>query len=239
MMLTRANRWLLILSMAGTVAAAALLARHSMLAATHRWLERHYERQIAALSERQAVRLVRELARRDQPWIGVLLSASADDRVAVATTAESELRDLVERWSSIPISQISPQVAELASLLAVHAPRMPAERRHLAHALAERLIVWPVDGRQIDVARLIANCESVLLLPRTEPVEIRVAAAEPTPPVARIPAPSPLEADQSMPPVAAGAGTAAEPMGIPAVIGPPDNEPRRLIAPQGTRISEN
>jgi hypothetical protein len=113
--------------------------------------------------------------------------------------------------------------------LAQEAPQLPAERRHLAHALARRLIEWPVDGRRVDAAQLIADCESVLMLPRLEPreaakddepAEIRVAA---TPAAQEQPPQTPsLQAPrQEQLPEAKGAGpvepqpfTAAGPMRI-------------------------
>jgi hypothetical protein len=235
---TGAKSWLLVLAMAGVVASTAWLARGWMLAATHQRLEQQYQQRIATLPEGQAARLVRELARRDRAWIGVILAASADDRDAVAAAAESELRDLVERWSALPAAESSSHVAELASLLAGHAPRLPAERRHLAQALAERLIVWPIDGRQVDVARLIAECQAVLLLPRTEPADIRVATTAVSPPIdAASPVAQPLSLPTSR--AAASPDEVIAPVVAPTMIYSPDSEPRRLIAPQGIRISDD
>jgi hypothetical protein len=184
------SRWLLLLVLAAVVAWGAWLARASMLASTQARLSQRYQQRLAVLPEQQALRLIRELSRSDQ-WIDALVVASCDERPAVAGAAGSLLRETVDRWTALPVKEGSMRVARLAHVLGKQAPQLAADRRSLPHALAERLIEWPVDGRQVDAARLIADCQSVLLLPRAEPLEASHANLEEgTPPMPTGPADS-------------------------------------------------
>src|SRR5207247_3823772 len=96
---------------------------------------------------------------------------------------------------------------------AEHAPA-PPERRDFVHALAQRLVVWPVDGRHVNADEMIANCEAALRLPLAEPVEIRLAVA---PAPIRASAPPPADDEQRQ---------------------PQSPEPRRLAPLSGMRISD-
>jgi hypothetical protein len=171
------SRWLLVLAMAVFVGAGAWLASALLEAGVHSRLTHKLQQRVASLPDQQAIRLVRHLALEDGQWLDVLVAASADDRPAVAAAAERALRELVDRWAELAPEESSPRAAELASLLAEQAPPLPTERRQLAHSLAERLIDWPVDAQRVDVAKLIADCHSVLLLPWGELIDIRLAAA--------------------------------------------------------------
>jgi hypothetical protein len=173
-------RWLLVLATVAVIGVAFSLARAWLLADVRDRLTQKYQQRIASLSERQAALLVRHLAKSDGDWLDVLVAASADDRPIVAAAAETELRELVNRWAQRP-EESSTDVADLARLLAQQAQELPPQRRHLAHSLAQRLLDWPVDGQLVDAAQLIADCQAVLLLPRVEPAEIRLAAAPPPP----------------------------------------------------------
>jgi hypothetical protein len=184
--------WLLVLAMAAVIVSASSRARTWLRVGVRDRLTQKYQQRLGGLTERQAALLVRRLARANGDWLDVLVAASADDRPAVAAAADTELRELVDRWAELP-EENAPHIADLAGLLAQQAPRLPAERRQLAHSLAQRLIDWPIDGRLVDSAQLIADCESVLVLPRIDFSVARVAAAsEPrsAEPVAKPPPPA-------------------------------------------------
>jgi hypothetical protein len=161
-----------VLLLSGAIFCGLSLGRGWTLSATRARLSLRYQAQIAVLPEGRAVRLLRTLGQAEGEWSDVLLAASADARPAVAEAAERTLREAVDRWARLPAGESSVHIAGLARLLAHEAPRLAAERRQVAHALAERLIEWPIDGRRVDAGRLIADCESVLLLPRAEPTQL-------------------------------------------------------------------
>jgi len=181
MKLLPSGGWLLVLAMTALIVSATALARDWLLADVRDRLSQKYQQRVAAFSERQAALLVRRLAQNDDQWLDALVAAAADDRPAVAAAAETELREMVDRWAELP-QQHSAQIAGLARLLAQQAPLLPAQRRDLAHALVQKIIDLPVDGEHVDAAQLIADCQPVLVLPRAERAELRVAAATATSP---------------------------------------------------------
>jgi hypothetical protein len=179
-----------------------------------------------SLSEPQAARRVRELALLDQDAPAALVPLVADERAAVADAAAATIDRLVADWNGLPAAEVAPRIAALAHELAAAAPQLPVERRAWAHALATRLLVWPL-GATIDSGQIVADCETVLRLPIEEAGEIRLAAAERTieaEPV-EIASPPPLapELPATLP---AAPSTEPDPV-IPRVYGPV--EPGRLI----------
>jgi hypothetical protein len=166
--------------------------------------------EIAARPEDDAAQLVRALDEDDPEWLNVFVSAFADERPEVAAAGQARLVDLVESWESLPPQHISARVSAVAGYLAACAPRLQPERLAVAQSLAHRLLAWPVDSRQVDAARLIANCEAILDLPQRETTEVEVAAA-------------PLNAPAEVVEDAAGS---------------PSDEPQRLARPPAIRISD-
>jgi hypothetical protein len=189
-------RWLLALAMTAAIAGGSSLARPWLQKSVEARLTRKFEARLAALDEHEAVKLVHRLAVVEGDWLELLVAASADERSALAAAAEAELREEIDRWTKEP-EERSESVALLAGLLAEQAPRLAPERRLLAHALALRLIDWPINSRRVDAARLIADCQTVLLLPRADATVVRVAAA----PVIALPEPQadPPSADEQPP----------------------------------------
>src|SRR6266850_7660855 len=212
--------WLLVLAMAAVILGGASLARAWLLAGVRDRLAQKYQQRLASLSERQAALFVRRLAHSEGEWLDVLVAASADERPAVAAAAEVELCEMVDRWAELA-EESSSYVADLARLLAQQAPGLPPQRRHLAHSLAQRLLDWPIDGRLVDAAELIADCQSVLLLPRAEPAEIRVAAAAAPPSIQSQPEPPPAAAPVLPPPPAPAPIVEARPAPPSAVMPQP------------------
>ncbi len=220
------TRWLLVAALAALTVTGAWLFRHALLGSTRQRLVESYQDRLASLPERDAARLIQRLAQNDDQWLEVLVCASADDRPLVSTTAERELQDLIDQWSSLPPQESASRVAMLASLLAEHAVSVPPERRQLAHSLAQRLILWPVDGRRVDAAIFIADCQSVLLLPLAEQAEIRIAAVPEIHPAQ--PAVTPPAPELQQPPLA--------PVSPP--IQTSSAEPRPFMPSPSLRVSE-
>jgi hypothetical protein len=219
-------RWLLIAALASLTVVGAWRVRHRLLDATQQRLVRSYQQRLISLPEREATSLIQRLAQSDDQFLEILVWASADDRPFVSMTAQRELQDLVDQWSSLQPHESSNRAAMLARQLAVHAASMPPERRDLAHSLAQRLILWPVDGRQVDTARFIADCQSVLLLPQSEQTEIRVAAVPEARPVdTAAPGPAPELQQPLLAP-------------DPQTREPSPAEPRPFTASPGLRISD-
>lgn len=173
--------WLVVLITAAAVSLGFWPARAWLERGVRTRLADSSRQQIVMLPERAAARFVQQLAGGDSPLVDVLVAASADERPAVAAAAATALRELVERWSARPPEEYSLGVAQLAHTLAEQARTLPADRRLLAHSLMQRLIEWPIDGRIVDSAQFIDDCQAVLLLTRAEPAETRVAAIAPPP----------------------------------------------------------
>src|SRR5438105_2605568 len=123
--------WLLIFVTAAITGVLASLVRDRLLTQTKARLTEKYSQQIASLSDQQAARLIARLAQGNDQWLDVIVAATADDRPAVAQTAETELLDLIAQWTKMPAAESSPHAACLAHLLAQQAPNIPAEQRHL------------------------------------------------------------------------------------------------------------
>lgn len=170
------RRWLVVFTLAAVMLIGLWQWRTWVAAGARQRLVQQYHQLLAELPERQAVYLVRELASDQLPWLEVLVEAASDQRPAVATAAEAELRQLVDKWAASDGNSAS-QAMELAALLAKRAASWPPDGQRLANVLARSLLVLPIDSRQMNAAKYIAACEAVLRLEPTQPEEIRVASA--------------------------------------------------------------
>jgi hypothetical protein len=248
-------RWLLILTIAALGFAATRLTATWLLPSAHQRLVKKHCDQILALPEEQAARLIARLAEKDDHLAEVIVTATADDRPLVASAAERELRSLILRWTSLPAAERSPRAARLARALATTAATLSPDRRMLAKSLAAQLIDWPFDSQTADAAQFIADCESVLLLPLTEPIEIRVAAAPPAAQELSAPPQAPQESSilpsgpdlapseppiQSPPAVLVTEPTPPPAGALPSAVAPPaTNEPQRFVPGRTLRISDD
>src|SRR5262245_31176607 len=170
------SRLLLVVAVTAATFAAVWPASAWLLASVRTRLATGYQQSLAELSDQEAARLVRRLAHGDAQWLEVLVQASGDERPDVAKAAATALQGLVARWRTMPPEGTAAGMAKLARLLAQHAPTLPPQRRHLPFLLTQQLIEFPVDGRLIDAAQFIDDCQTVLLLPRSDEPEIRLAA---------------------------------------------------------------
>jgi hypothetical protein len=243
-------RWLSILAIAALSFAGIRLAAGWLLPGAHERLVQQYCQQISAMPEDRATRFVVHLAENNAQWAEVIVAATADLRPAVVSTAERELRSLVLRLSRSPAEETSSAAAHLARALAITAPHLAPDRRILATSLASELLTWPLDGRLVDAGQFIADCEAVLLLPVSEPIEIRVAAAPPAPQEFSAPSqvlePPLSEPQPQLPPVIQSPSVVQPPPvvlttePVPPLAPPPSpNEPQRFVPGRSIRISDD
>lgn len=169
--------WFAVLTLAAIMLAGLWLSRGQIDAGARERMARQYHQRVLELPEREAAELVRELASDRPPWLEVVLEAALDERPAVATAAETELRLLLANWTASPDRDSTQHAIRLASLLAKRRSSLPPQGQLLANVLAKGLIALPIDSRQYDVASYIADCEAVLRLEPSPLDEIRVASA--------------------------------------------------------------
>jgi hypothetical protein len=241
-MISRNSRWLLMLALAAAIVGGSWFGRGWLAGQVRDRLAEQYSERLRALPEAAAAQLIRELALHPEEWLGLIVNATGDSSPVIAAAAEAELLTIVEQWSALPPEQSSARAGKLARLLADQAPRLPADRRDVSQAIAQRLLNWPIDGRHVDAAKLIADCQQVLLLPRSEPAEIRVADASARPagsattaPAAPMEPPAPIES--AVPTASVATASPPElPAALPADGAAARQEPGRFTAPRGIRI---
>ena len=232
------GRRLLMLALIFSMVAGAWFGHGWLASRARARLAQQYNERLQNLPEAAAEQLVRELARDPDAWLELIVSATGDSRGSVAAAAEAELQANVEQWSLLSPAESSGRAGKLARLLADHAPHLPADRRDAAHGIAQRLITWPLDGRQVDAAKLIADCQQVLLLPRSDGAALRMAATPARPadaansePPASIAPPAPAV------PIATDPVAVSQPL-APAVREDAGREPGRFVAPPKMRIAD-
>lgn len=243
------GQYLLALGSLVAIALWAWLGRNQLEGWTHARLAAQHQRQLAQLSDDGAARLIARLAEADDEYLDLIVLSLADPRPAVAEAAEQALEARVDQWSRWRTDQASSRVAALAGLLAESAERTPPERRAGVQRLAQQLLTWPVDGTQVDVSQLIADCETLLRQPLPVPSEIRIAdrttdvadaipfVVEPAP----APAPLPFETPPEPLPVvdrSPGVAFPREPEPLEGASREKPSEPRQFIAPKAIRISD-
>jgi hypothetical protein len=243
------SRRILALAALLAIVLGAWLGRGRLQQWTHARLAAEQQRQLAQLSDEGAAVLIARLAEADDEYLDLIVLALAEPRPAVADAAQEALIERMARWSQWRAEESAPRACALAGLLAESAERIPDERRPLLHSLAQRLLLWPVDGRSVDSEKLIADCERLLRLPLPAMADLRVAAVS----LDEGPA---VQLDISTQAIAVPrAATLTElpispPAGAPRIVHPeqpaalPDasrekpSEPRQFIAPKAIRISD-
>jgi hypothetical protein len=220
-------RLLLVLLASVAILSGGGVVRGWLLSASRERLAQRYAQRLSSISEREAALLVRRLALEDDEWLEVIVRAACDPRPGVCAAAGVELRELVNRWSQSSAANSSSGRTALAELLAEHAPQLPPERRYSMHALARRLLAWPVDWERMDAGEFIADCQGVLLLPLAEPAEIRVATT-----------PEPRMVEPALEPPPAAPVEPAQPVIQPGPELRLPGEPELLQVPSVRRISD-
>lgn len=174
-------RWWWLLPVVAAVVLSGLLARARLGVWTRARLASERQAEIAALPEQDAAILVRRLPEIDAEASAIVAFALADQRPQVAAAAIAALAELLESWQDLPIEERSTRAEQLASALARHAPSYSADAITAAQNAARLLLNVPTNGRRIDAAALIADCESILrrggeALAENSPAETRIGA---------------------------------------------------------------
>jgi|SRR5688572_4781359 len=162
MNLRRLMRWLWLMPVIGAVVLGGWLARAKLNAWTRWRLTQQRLDQIGALPEAEAAEIIRRTPEIDAEAIEILGSALADERPLVAAAARSALAALLEAWQELPVDERSRRAEMLASALARNSPKFSEEALAAAQGAAQLLLYLPANGRRIDAARLIADCETIL-----------------------------------------------------------------------------
>ena len=122
---------------------------------------------LQSVPDEQVARELQQIAELDQVGLLVLIDALGSDRARVADAAGATLDHQLAGW----------RVAERTSEPIRGLSRTPvgAARRSVANAvrnaasdLALKILDWPVDGRHVNRAALIADCEHVLRIQGTD-----------------------------------------------------------------------
>jgi hypothetical protein len=174
-------RWWWLLPVVAVVVLSGSLARARLGAWTRARLVVERQAEIAALPEQEGALLVRRLPEIDAEASAIVAFALADQRPQVAAAAITALAELLESWQDLPIDEQSTRAEQLASALASHAPSYSTEALTAAQNAATFLLNVPTNGRRIDAAALIADCESILrrggeTLAEMGPAETRLGA---------------------------------------------------------------
>ena len=242
-MKSRVTRALLLTIATVAILCSAAVVRTRLQITLRQRLAQEYQQTLAGLSDQSACELLHQLAQDDVSWLTVLIGACADSRPSVAEVARSELRDAVRRWADLSPAESTPLAVDAAEQLARLAPQLAIDQRDWAIALAERLMNWPLAGGRANVAQHIANCETVLLMPRAERLEVRIATnrdatrSEPVLPKLPDPTPAPvLSPTQALPPPLNIIPTEPRPLEIRD----PEQavEPKRFLPPLRKRIAD-
>lgn len=157
---------------------------------------------------------LQQLAQLDGIGLLAVVDSLASPRRSVAQAAGVVLEQQLDRWRGLPREQSSRAVGELAHQLARRVHRWPTAARGPARDLALRILDWPVDGRVVDRAALIANCQQVLSAPPAD-AELTASAPDDAQPAARPPS---TDASSSQAVSYEERGATTRPDGEPALI---------------------
>jgi hypothetical protein len=171
------SRSLLTLLAGVVLAGGGLAARGPLQQWTRGRLHQQHVQRIRSLSEEQAAAATVRLVVLDSDAPSVLAPLLVEKRQGVATAAASAIDRLIADWSRLPREASSPRVAALARDIASVAPQLAPEQRRWSHALATRLVVWPLTDELAASGQVVADCETVLRFPVPDEPDVRVAAA--------------------------------------------------------------
>lgn len=138
------------------------------------WLARPWRQQwvawqlSAALSsapEEELPERLAELLLLDGPGLSALVDALASDREELSRAVAEALAEELERWKHLPRATAEPRVAALAAALARRSETFGRHGDAAARRIALALLDWPVGRDSADLARLTADCETVLRAP--------------------------------------------------------------------------
>lgn len=246
------GRWVAIVGVALLVLACGVGVR---IAAAPR-IQRRLASEQAALLRDDRTEVQRSAARRlvelGEPGVQPLVVALGDERDDVFIIAAEGIDELLARCKLLPHAEASQRLAALAQALAASAAELPSERQYVARQWAERILVWPLEPEAVDVARLLADCETILRQDRfhgevasrvrkpNRPLDIPtaiVSSAAPAPELVAVQEPQPIEvAEAAVPPLEPLPLLAAPAEPAPQIVHSTRPEPQRFLAPQARML---
>jgi len=150
------------------------------------WLAGRLGHHLQSVPDERVEVELQQLAQLDGIGLLVVVDSLASPRRSVAHAAGVTLEQQLDRWRGLPREQSSRAVGALAHHLARRVHRWPAAARGPARDLALRILDWPVDGRVVERAALIADCQQVLSAPPAD-AELTASAPDDAQPAARRP----------------------------------------------------
>jgi hypothetical protein len=173
-------------------------------------LARYFSGHLESVPDERVAAELQQLAELDQVGLLVIVDALGSERACVADSAVAALDHQLERWRELPRGESSQHVACLARRLSRRVEQWPTSARSAASDLALRILDWPVDGRQVNRAALIADCEHVL---RVQGTDVRRHTGSAGTARAQRPPTTQLSAHDERPQVQVEVGASAEPGG--------------------------
>lgn len=127
-----------------------------------RILAAHWSRSLQTVPDDRAEMLVASAARLGKPGLPVLVAALASPRETVSSAGRLWLDRQMRSWENVSDEEAQRNVAALAEALASHLDRFTPATRLEAARLANRLLMWQLDSRVVDRARVTWLCDRVL-----------------------------------------------------------------------------
>jgi hypothetical protein len=126
------------------------------------FLLRRWQADLDQISESELETRFRQISQLGTPGWQVLVRSLGHPRSAVAEAAARVLHHELEAWQSIPSKESSPRIALLVHELADNVDSFGGIGRRAAGEFATRALRWPLDSREVDQPRVIADCDRIL-----------------------------------------------------------------------------
>lgn len=139
-----------------------LAAMTAAYVAHGRWAARQFKADLATLETGEVVAYFRELAGRGEPGITAVVDALNADQPRVALAAAEALDRQIDDSALLPHQAAQRRLTQLATALASRSESFGPSAQHEVVRLTMRLLLWPIDGSELDGRKLIASCERVL-----------------------------------------------------------------------------
>lgn len=152
------RRVIVIAAMTSVMLVSFFLARHW----GSRILAAHWQQSLDTVPDDRAEMLVASAARLGRPGLPVLVSAMGSPRPSVSSAGRRWLERQMKAWENLANDESQRNVAALAEVLAAELDRLDPATRLEAARLAQRLLMWRLDGDVVDRARVTWLCDRVL-----------------------------------------------------------------------------
>lgn len=152
------RRLVVILAMTTVILVVFFLARHC---GSH-ILAAHWQQSLDTVPDDRAEMLVASAARLGRPGLPVLVAAMGSPRQSVSAAGRTWLKRQMKAWENLADDDAQRNVAALAETLAAELDRFDPATRLEAARLAQRLLMWRLDGDVVNRARVTWLCDRVL-----------------------------------------------------------------------------